>query len=229
MGLASLLTQLRRSFTVDAHASITKRKSVRIPAADEDFTGLYTKPPTSSATKHSGVPPPDVALSPRILAARWVSHDLYGEEMPGIAADLLEAGFDTPAVRRLAGETQVNNTADAVPLVSRMFRELGISPSLGEQEAKLIVSRQLAREVIAGCRNAWATASHLEIVIWGHLPPNAELSAIFQMNDEIDWDAPYRRSLHDLNAALLEAFANLGAMAIEGVDVSHVSAFRNLL
>ncbi|ADW71602.1 hypothetical protein [Granulicella tundricola] len=221
MGLASLLTQLRRSFTVDTDASISKPKAVRAPAAAEDFTGLYTKPPTSSATKFPGVPAPDVALAPSLLAARWVSHDLYGEEMPGIAADLLEAGFDTPAVRRLAGETQVNNSADAEPLVSRMFRELGIPPSLGQQEAKLIVSRQLAREVIAGWRNAWATASHLEIVIWEHLPPNADLSAIFQINGEIDWDAPYRRSLPDLSAALLEAFADLGTMAIEDVDVSH--------
>jgi hypothetical protein len=57
-------------------------------------------------------------------------------------------------------------------------------------------------------------------VIWGHLPPNADLSAIFQINDEIDWDAAYRRSLRDLNAALLEAFADMATMAIEGVDVS---------
>jgi hypothetical protein len=56
-------------------------------------------------------------------------------DMPRVAADLLEAGFDTPATRRLAGETQINNSADAQPLVSRMFSELGISPLLGEQEA----------------------------------------------------------------------------------------------
>jgi hypothetical protein len=56
-------------------------------------------------------------------------------------------------------------------------------------------------------------------VIWGHSPPNADLSAIFQINDEIDWDAAYRRSLRDLNAALLEAFADMATMAIEGVDV----------
>jgi hypothetical protein len=186
----------------------------------EDFKGLYTNPPTSAAGKYPGVPVPEAALSPTILAARWASHDLYGEDMPGVAADLLEAGFDTPAIRRLAGETQINNSADAHPLVSRMFRELGISPLLGEQEAKLIVSRQLAREVIAGRRNAWAAANHLEIVIWEHLPPNADLSAIFQINDEIDWDAAYRRSLRDLNAALLEAFADMATMAIEGVDVS---------
>ena len=185
----------------------------------EDLRGLYTDPPSSAASKFPEVPPPDAPLSPMILAARWASHDLYGEDMPGIGADLLEAGFDTPAMRRLAGEMQINDSAEAEPLVGRMFRELGISYPLREQEAQLIASRQLAREVIAGYRNAWAAASHLEIVIWGWVPANADLATIFSINDEIDWDAPYRRSLSDLNNALMAGFARIGTMTLEGLDV----------
>jgi hypothetical protein len=53
--------------------------------------------------------------------------------MPQIAADLLEAGNDTPTLRRLAGE---------------------------------ILSRQIARGVIAGIRNPRPAADTLEIAIW---------------------------------------------------------------
>src|SRR5215469_16287366 len=51
--------------------------------------------------------------------------------------------------------------------ICRMFRELGVRYPILETEAKLIVSRQITREVIEGGRNAWAAANHLEISIWG--------------------------------------------------------------
>jgi hypothetical protein len=158
------------------------------------------------------VPPPDAPFSPILLAARWTSHDLYGEEMPEIAANLLGAGFDTPALRQLAGEILINNTADAEPLVGRMFSELGVSYPLQEREANLIITRQIAREVIAGSRNAWAAASHLEIVIWDWTAGNSDLDLMFSINDEVNWDASYRRSISALNDSLLSVFARLSVM-----------------
>lgn len=104
--------------------------------------------------------------------------------MPRVAADLLEAGHDTPALICLAGEINVRSSADVAPLVDQMFRELGVRYPIAETEAKLIASRQIAREVIAGERNAWAAANHLEIAIWGWLTENAILQAIFEINDE---------------------------------------------
>jgi hypothetical protein len=186
----------------------------------EDLRSLYTRPPSSVASEYPEVPLPESSLSPMILAARWASHDLYGEDMPGIAADLLEAGFDTPTLRRLSGEMQISNSADAEPLVNGMFRELGVPYPLRALEAKFIASRQLAREVIAGHRNGWAAASHLEIVIWGWPPPNADLATIFSINDEIDWDGPHRRSLSDLTNHLMAAFARIATMTLdsEGQD-----------
>ena len=133
----------------------------------EDFSDLYTKAPISHSPEYPDVPVPDAALSPRLLAARWQSHDLYGQDMPRVAADLLEAGYDTPSLVRLAGEMNVESSADVEPLVGRVFRELGVRYPISETEAKLISSRQIAREVIAGKRNAWASANHLEIAFWG--------------------------------------------------------------
>jgi len=68
----------------------------------EDFSDLYTSSPISYSQEYSDVPLPDAALSPYLLAARWQAHDLYVEAMPRVAADLLEAGHDTPSLFLLA-------------------------------------------------------------------------------------------------------------------------------
>jgi hypothetical protein len=131
--------------------------------------------------------------------------------MPPIAADLLEAGYDTPSLRRLAGETDVLNSADIEHLVGKTFRELSVPYPVPETEAKLVFTRQVAREVIAGTRNAWAAASHLEIAIWGWKAETIDLESLFGLNDEINWAPPYRRPIATLTTDLIETFARLAA------------------
>ena len=82
--------------------------------------------------------------------------------MPEVAADLLEAGYDTSTIRRLAGEVNVRSSSDVESLVQRMFHEFAIRHPLSETQPNLIFSRQIAREVIAGVRNA----DKFEIAIW---------------------------------------------------------------
>jgi len=77
--------------------------------------------------------------------------------MPGIAADLLEAGFDSPSLRRLAGEI-ATCSADVEELVAKVIREFGLPYPMPEEQAQLIFARQLAREVIAGRRLPWSAA-----------------------------------------------------------------------
>lgn len=181
--------------------------------AQEDFSDLYTSLPISRSKDYPDVPSPEVMLAPYLLAVRWQCHDLYGEDMPRLATDMLEAGFDTPSLIRLAGEINVKSSADVEPLVDRMFQELGVPYPITEFEAKLIVSRQIAREVIAGERNEWAAANHLEIAIWGWegtaIP---QLDEIFMINDEIDWEQKYRRPLAELRTSLLDCFASLARL-----------------
>jgi hypothetical protein len=177
----------------------------------EDFSGLYTDAPISFAEEFPDVPVPEPRLSPMLLAARWSRRDLYGDDMPAIAADLLEAGFDTPSIRRLAGEINVACSADVEELVGRMFRELSVPYPPSESEAKLIFTRQVAREVIAGQRNAWAAAKHLEkgVTGWGAEP--ADLQVVFGLRDEINWDTANRGQIPTLTAELIQTFARLGA------------------
>ncbi len=92
--------------------------------------------------------------------------------------------------------------------------ELDVNYPMSEREAKIIVSREIAREVIAGKRNPWAAANHLEIAVWDWVPETAELELIFSINDEVDWNSNEKRTLHELRAALTKAFVQLASLTI---------------
>jgi len=179
----------------------------------QDFSDLYTELPISFAEEFPEVPKPAPRLSPKLLSAQWVCHDLRAEELPAIAADLLEAGEDTPSLRRLAGETQVSCSADVEELVGKTFRELGISYPVPENEAKIIVSRQIAREVIHGKRNAWAAASHLEFGVRGWQDETPEVQSIFGIHEALNWSIVNNDQIPALTEELIRSFGRLGARA----------------
>jgi hypothetical protein len=108
-----------------------------------------------------------------------------------------------------------SNSAALEPLVGAMFRELDVKYPMSEGAAKIILSRQIAREVIAGKRNPWVAANHLEIAIWNWVPETAELDLIFSVNDEVDWNSNKKRTLPELKAALMKAFAQLASLPIK--------------
>jgi hypothetical protein len=196
--------------------SLLTRLAKTLSPERRTVSGLYSAPAISHLDSFPDVPRPEDALSLSILAARWLSHDLYGEDMPAIAADLLERGLDSPSLRRLAGEMRITHSADVQPLVAAAIRELGATWPLSEKNAKLIASRQVAREVIHGQRNPWQAANHLEIVIWSWEMETPELATIGAIRDEVNWDSGFRRSLDQLESDLLRAFARLALMPIRG-------------
>lgn len=185
------------------------------PAEGYDPLTIYTDPAESAAETFPEVPLPDDPLSPPLLASRWLSGDLRGDDMPGIAADLLEAGYDSHSLRRLAGEMEASNSAALEPLVGATFRELDVNYPISESDAKIIVSRQIACEVIAGTRNPWVAANYLEIAVWNWLPGTPELKLIFSINDELDWNSKEKRTLPAPKAALTQAFAQLASLPIK--------------
>ena len=199
--------QLAATITIQRERSINPRSM----NTREEFLDLYSSQPNSLAATYPAVPAPDPPHTPCLLAARWRIHDLYGEDMPQIAADLLEAGNDTPTLRRLAGEMNVKSSSEVEPLIERIFKEFDIRYPLSEMAANLILSRQIAREVIAGIRNPWAAANTLEIAIWGWHPPDRTLGTIFGINAAIDIEPKYRPSLESLKNELLDSFACLGS------------------
>jgi len=175
---------------------------------------LFIDPGRSFAAKYPDVPPPEGRLSPILLAARWISNDIPCEKMPEIAADLLEAGFDALAVARVAGEMRVASRADIEPLVARMFTGLGVAYPLSEADAARITARQMAREVIAGTRNAWAAASRLYRLFPYWSQSAVRTVDLYLIIDALDAVGTWGRPLADLDDDLYEEFAKIAAMEV---------------
>ena len=100
--------------------------------------------------------------------------------------------------------------------MERMFGEFAVRYPLSHMEANLIVSRQIAREVIAGIRNPWAAANKLEISIWGWRAPNSTLGEIFGINEAIDIE-PSIAHLWNVRNQLLDSFASLACLADDDI------------
>jgi hypothetical protein len=177
-----------------------------------DVSSVFEEPLESYAKLFPEVPLPDPEHSPSMLAARWVSHDLWVEDLPRVAADLLELGYDTPSLRRLAGELALSSSFEAEPLVALVFKELGVQHPLPQIESKLTISRQIAREVIAGKRNPWASGGYLERVIWRTWVAPGPLPQIFYLTEQLHYEPMYRRDISELKAELIEKYAELASL-----------------
>jgi hypothetical protein len=182
-----------------------------------DIVSLEIGVPRDLSYKYPNVPPPDPVLSPQLLAAAWTCHDVYGEEMPAVAANLLEAGFDSPSLRRLAGEIGVACSADVEEIVAKTFRELNIRYPLSEMQARLIVSRQVAREVIGGRRDSERAARYLRSEIgWDRRPPG-DLWNLFELLDDLVWNSGYLKFANANADDFFDTFARIAMMTDEQI------------
>jgi hypothetical protein len=57
----------------------------------------------------------------------------------------------------------------------------------------------------------------LESTIWGWHTENSTLQAIFEINDEVDWEPKYRPSLEAMRNSLLDLFASLARLKDEEI------------
>jgi hypothetical protein len=202
--------KLKSPFEAGKPSELTTLFSAQIPERFTDYQRAFHALPVCYSEKFPDVPKPSSHAMPELVAARWAAGDIRPEQTPGMAADMLESGLDTPSMRRLAGEMLVGCRADVEELVVKMLKELGVEVPDSEVEAKMLSTRQIAREVIAGMRNPWKTAAELERIwhyeIWHH----KYLCDIAQLVDEVHWDPPNGRTFSTLNRELVEMFALLG-------------------
>jgi hypothetical protein len=203
--------KLKSAFNASKPPELTTLFSAQIPEPCTNYQKAFYAPPVCYSKEFPDVPKPTTPNTPELVAARWAAGDILPEQTPGIAADMLESGLDTPSMRRLAGEMCVGCRADVEELVTKMLKELGVKVPDSEVEAKMLSTRQIAREVIAGMRNPWKAALELERIwqyeIWDH----KYLCDIANLADEVDWDPPNGRSFPILDRELIENFELLGA------------------
>lgn len=205
--------KLKSVFNPNPPPELTTLFSPPDPELLTDFQKALYAPPVCYSEKFPGIRKPKPATAPELIAAKWASGEIYPEQTPGIAADLLESGLDTPSMRRLAGEMRVGCRADVEDLVVRMLKELGVKVPASETQARMLATRQIAREVVAGMRNPWKAASDLERIwtheIWHH----KDLCDVAQLLEELDCLNIARGRLPQLTEELVELFARLGAYA----------------
>jgi hypothetical protein len=198
---------MRKSSKTTVGGAASVPKSFR---ALQHCLSMDRDPAISYADQYPGVPRPEPALSPLILAAQWSCRDLHAEDLPAVAAELLQSGHDTPSVPSLARETAGSSSAGFETLVGSMFQELSVPYPITMKQAKLIVTRQLAREVIHGKVNAWVAAScHLfKQLSWRRQLPG--LWVIYFLNEE--FESIDGRPTTTLAAELLDTFARLALL-----------------
>lgn len=105
--------------------------------------------------------------------------------MPGFATEALEAGYDGPALRRLAGLIKPNSM-DVGDLFQRALLEIGTVKILSQEEAVFFLSRIVATDIVEGRidpqRGAGILAGYASMMYY---PPI--LNRFFQLGEVTFW------------------------------------------
>jgi len=83
-----------------------------------------------------------------IVAAKWVLGLIPSQALPQLATDAMEAGFDSPALRELAGELHPTLGASG-PLFETILDEIGVGIP-DRSRAGLVLARSYAAQITAG-------------------------------------------------------------------------------
>ena len=137
------------------------------------------------------------------MPKRFATH-----ELPQIATRLLERGFDTPSVRRVAGE-QPHCRADMSEMAGKMFSELGAGGEYTREQALKVICLAVATEVRRGTRKpADAVLTVSSLYDWRAHEPVTQIILLNYAYEHLLDDDPIA-SFSDLDAQARAAFAEL--------------------
>ena len=149
-----------------------------------------------------------MTFNAKAFAARWYASLLFPEDVPELAADALEAGFDGPALRRLAGLIRPTSV-DIFPWIDTALKEIGQVETLSREAALIEVGRSVAKQIVDGDLAPSEGCSRLAALAMLARYP-AELTGFFQIDDEPRWGEYSRTQEERDNAILAEAREFLG-------------------
>ena len=114
-----------------------------------------------------------IAFSPGLIRARWDFGKLPSEELPTLAQDALEHGYDGKFTRQIAGLLKPH-WSELRLLVPRFLAELGSSTPLNKAEAGIQVARFVTKAIVEGSIEPYEGARYIwrEIVseLWHETP-----------------------------------------------------------
>ena len=157
-------------------------------------------------------PSPDMAL----FAARWTCGAIHGEDAPEAARELLNAGFESPGLRRLARASEIISSIDIAELLEQVLREFNVPVPFPLQQARMLVTRHIARQVIAGLADPWHACARLDM-IWGWTPDDEDLRSIHACMEKSNWDPELQRYVPPGVCDLIPAFARLAQRTDEQI------------
>lgn len=112
-------------------------------------------------------------FSPQLIQARWEFGKLPSEEVPRLAQDALEFGYDGKYIRRIAG-LESPDSFDLQPLMPGFLAELGVTSKLSQRDAGLALARLVAQAIVDGrvkpydgARFIWR---EIEVELWPNPP-----------------------------------------------------------
>jgi len=139
-----------------------------------------------------------------LVAAKWALGLVPSEALPRIAVDALEAGFDTPSLRRLAGELRPL-LAETGPLFEEVLGELGVAIP-DKSRAALVIAKSYAIQITEGSLSPYEGAREIwqiELAVEGLM---TELGPfVYWASEWQEADSPGRRECEAaIRAAALE-------------------------
>ncbi len=136
----------------------------------------------------------------QLVQARWVLGHISSAVVPKIALEALEAGFDTPALRVLAGEVRPI-ASDVGPVFERAFQELGLG-TLTRESAGRVIARWWARSIIRGDATPYEGAKAIWTEVCDPLGGGGELfvfKALASRHEDYRFARPSRPEAYDLS------------------------------
>ena len=124
------------------------------------------------------------------LLAKHVLGLLPVEALPGIALDAIQAGYDSPSLRQLAGASEYD-TEEAHRLFGKAIQELGL-PIPQAPEGGLTLARDIAREVVSGAIAPYEGAKRIWDQIYTRLPELKQLKPFVGLASEYEDDLEHR-------------------------------------
>lgn len=126
-----------------------------------------------------------MAFDPDLFAAKWYCSMVNPEEMPNFAADALEAGFDGPALRRLAGLIKPASR-DIGKLFDEVLDEIGEVRVRSKEQGIFKLAKTVARAIADGQIDPIQGAQRLSHYAKEAGYP-AGLAEFYQLADEPLW------------------------------------------
>lgn len=101
-----------------------------------------------------------MTFDPNLFVAKWYCSRLNPEDMPAFAVDALDAGFDGPALRRLAGLVKPTSY-EVGDLFERTLGEIGIVEIRTKEQAVLKLAKMTAQAIVDEKLDAFTGAETL--------------------------------------------------------------------